>query len=71
MRILSIASQNRHEFTATYVCQHCGAEKTGRGYDNGYFYKKVIPTMVCDRCGKAGSSDYVPLGTKYKEGEVV
>ena len=68
MRILSISSQSRRDFTATYVCQHCGAEKIGRGYDDAFFHERVIPSMVCDRCGKAGSSDYVPQETKYPEG---
>jgi hypothetical protein len=71
MRILSISSQSRRDFTATFVCQHCEAQTIGRGYDDQFFHERVIPAMICNSCGKTAPVDYVPLSTKYAEGEVV
>lgn len=50
-------NQNRRDFTAIYACQDCGYEKTDRGYDDEYFHTTVIPKMVCDKCGTAGTPD--------------
>jgi transcription elongation factor Elf1 len=71
MKIKSIISQNRRDFTAIYECEHCGHEKKGSGYDDRYFHSKVIPEMKCDECGMTASADYLPLATKYPEGTQV
>jgi len=71
MKIKVIHSQHRRDFDATYVCEHCGYEEKGYGYDDDYFHNSVIPNMECKNCGKKGSEDYRPLSTKYPEGMVV
>ena len=71
MKIKTIKSQSRRDFTAIYVCEHCGHEKQGSGYDDDNFHRKVVPAMKCDKCGKTADADYRPLGTKYAAHEVV
>ena len=72
MIIKEIVEQNRRDFTAVYVCEHCGAERRGSGYDDDNFHRYVVPTMECKSCGKrANVDDFRPLGTKYPEGQVV
>jgi len=66
VRIERKIDQHRRDFTALYVCEHCGAEKTDRGYDDRYFHETVIPSMACDACGKTAagpsSTPTVPEG---------
>ena len=71
MKIKTIISQYRRDFTATYVCEHCGHEKDGYGYDDSNFHQNVIPTMECGNCGRVAPKDYRPLTTKYPDGYVV
>jgi len=68
MKIERIIRQNRRDFTAIYVCEHCGHTKEGSGYDDANFHQNVIPKMVCEGCGKTADSSYRPLTTKYSEG---
>ena len=68
MKIDKILNQNRRDFTAVYVCEHCGHKETGRGYDDANFHQNVIPDMACKSCGKKAGNDYRPLLTKYPEG---
>ena len=71
MRIQSIESQNRRDFTAIYVCEHCNHTKRGSGYDDNNFHRNVIPNMTCENCGERSPEEYRPFGTKYAEHEVV
>lgn len=71
MKIDRILDQNRRDFRAVYVCEHCGRTTEGTGYDDANFHANVIPAMVCGACGKTSPSDYQPLATKYPEGMVV
>lgn len=66
-----IVSQSRRDFKAIYVCEHCGHEKRGYGYDDTNFHVNVIPQMECDICGKIAGHDYRPLATKYPDHIVV
>ncbi|HNG13998.1 MAG TPA: hypothetical protein PL173_13010 [Saprospiraceae bacterium] len=68
MKIKTILSQHRRDFTAIYECEHCGNTNQGSGYDDSYFHKKVIPEMTCDKCGKKADANYRPLATKYPDG---
>lgn len=52
MRIKEKINQSRRDFKAVYECEHCGHEEIDRGYDDHYFHEKVIPEMVCKKCGK-------------------
>jgi primosomal protein N' len=72
MKIQKINSQNRRDFWADMVCDHCGhVEKNVSGYDDDYFHRNVIPNMKCKKCGKVAGDDYRPLGTKYAADKVV
>ena len=71
MKIEKITSQNRRDFTAWFVCEHCGYRHERSGYDDDYFHREVIPDMKCPDCGKKSPSDYRPMGTKYPANEVV
>lgn len=55
MRIKTKVSQHRRDFQAVYVCEHCGYERKGSGYDDANFHQNVIPAMVCPECGAAGA----------------
>ena len=68
MKIKEIISQYRRDFRAIYVCEWCGFEEHGKGYDDEYFHKEVIPTMVCEECERVSPEDYRPLTTKYPKG---
>jgi hypothetical protein len=68
MKIKKITQQYRRDFHCIYVCEHCGNEEEGGGYDDDYFHRNVIPKMKCAACGKVAASDYRPMGTKYPEG---
>lgn len=68
MKIDKILSQNRRDFRAVYVCEHCGETTEAYGYDDANFHHNVIPAMVCAKCGKTAAADYRPLETKYPEG---
>lgn len=68
MKIKEILSQHRRDFTAIYVCEHCGYEEESGGYDDANFHQNVIPKMPCSKCGKVASEDYRPLATKYPDG---
>lgn len=71
MKIKTIKSQHRRDFTAIYECEHCGATMEGNGYDDDNFHQNVIPKMKCEKCGKTAGDDYRPLKTKYESWEVV
>lgn len=71
MKIKTIKSQNRRDFTAIYECEHCGHTHEGYGYDDRNFHENAIPAMVCPACGKKAGPDYRPLTTKYPAGQLV
>jgi len=64
MRINKIISQNRRDFRAIYICEHCGNEEIKSGYDDENFHNNVIPKLVCKNCNKTASEDYRPRSTK-------
>lgn len=68
MKINNIVHQHRRDFTAVYICEHCGETEEKSGYDDAYFHANVIPKMKCSACGKTAGGDYRPLATKYPEG---
>ena len=67
MKIKQITSQHRRDFEAIYVCEHCGHEYKGSGYDDCNFHARVIPGMTCPICGKKAADNYRPLATKYHD----
>lgn len=71
MKIKEIKSQTRRDFIAIYVCEHCGNEKEGSGYDDTNFHQNVIPNMECTECGKKAPENYRALTTKYPDGMVI
>ena len=68
MKIKEIVSQSRRDFSAIYICEHCGHTKKGYGYDDSNFHQNVIPMMKCESCEKTAEKDYRPLTTKYPDG---
>lgn len=71
MKIKEIVAQHRRDFTAIFVCEHCGHELERTGYDDEEFHKNVIPDLECGKCGKKSPKNYRPLTTKYAAGERV
>ena len=71
MRIKKITSQHRRDFSAIYECEHCGHEKRGTGYDDDYFHRNVVSTMICPACGKNADEDFRPMETKYPADKVI
>lgn len=71
MKIKTIVSQHRRDFTAIYECEHCGHEFEGSGYDDHNFHNNVIPALPCPECKKTAGDDYVPASPKYAPHEVV
>jgi len=71
MKIKIIESMIRRDFSAIYVCGHCGNEEKGYGYDDEYFHHHVIPEMKCKKCGMIEGKDYDPRKTKYSSHEIV
>jgi primosomal protein N' len=68
MRISKILSQNRRDFYALYVCEHCGHVEEASGYDDHNFHAGVIPAMECKKCGKTAPEDFEPVTPLYPEG---
>lgn len=71
MKIKKITNRNRRDFTALYVCEHCGWENTRGGYDDTYFHHNVIPDMKCGDCGKKTGENYIPCETRYPDSFVI
>lgn len=71
MKVKEILNQHRRDFTAIYECEHCGSTRKDSGYDDDHFHRNVIPSWVCEDCGKTSPESYRPLGTKYPEGKMV
>ncbi len=69
MKIKEIVYQNRRDFTAVYICEHCGETDTrSGGYDDAYYHRNVIPKMRCGTCGNTAGDNYRPRTPKYPEG---
>lgn len=68
MKINKSLYQHRRDFRAIYECEHCGFRKEDSGYDDNYFHNEVIPSMMCEKCGKTADESYRPLTPKYAEG---
>jgi len=71
MKIKTIISQCRRDFTAEYECDWCGYTYKGRGYDDANFHQIVIPQMKCPECMKAAGNNYRALTTKYPDNMIV
>lgn len=67
MHIDRILKQTRRDFTAVFVCEHCGYAEEKNGYDDSYFHTVVIPGMTCKMCDKKADGTYRPLTTKYPD----
>ncbi|MCI4435419.1 MAG: hypothetical protein JHC33_01230 [Ignisphaera sp.] len=67
MKIKEILDKYRRDLVAVYECEHCGHIITAGGYDDKNFHTKVIPAMICEKCGKTSADDYVPLQPEYPE----
>ncbi len=53
MKIKTIISEHRNDFSAIMQCEHCGHEhKITSGYHDNNYHTNVIPAMKCQSCGK-------------------
>lgn len=71
MKIKEIIYQHRRDFRAIYICEHCGHEEGGSGYDDANFHQNVISSWKCESCGKVANKNYRPLATKYPAHAVI
>ena len=71
MKIKKILSRSRRDFTALYVCEFCGYEEEGCGYDDRNFHENVIPDMKCEKCKQKNHLDYLSVATKYPDDLIV
>ena len=67
MKIKEIINQHRRDFHAIYICEHCGHEENGSGYDDSNFHQNVIPAKKCKKCGEKAPENYRPLAPKYDD----
>jgi len=65
MHIKRFISQNRRDFRAVYVCEHCSFAEEGYGYDDENFHQNVIPQKKCKKCGKVAGPGYRAYATKH------
>jgi len=66
MKIKRIRLQYSSCFSAILECENCKHEETiWTGYDVANYHNHVIPSFVCQNCGKKSPEDYRPLTTKY------
>jgi len=69
MRIQKITHQHRRDFSADFICEHCGnIDHDSTCYDDTYYHSIVIPAKKCSSCGKIAGDDYQPKTTKYPNG---
>lgn len=64
MRIKTIVSEHRNDFTSDMECEHCGhVYRNTSGYHDNYYHTKVIPSLYCGACGKnrAGEVERAPV----------
>lgn len=58
MKIASILSQHRNDYSARMVCEHCDATAVDNcGYNDHNYHANVIPAMHCPACGKNRAGD--------------
>ena len=58
MKIKKILRQNRNDFAATMVCEHCGHTMELRtGYHDWHYHNRVIPAMVCTACKRNAAGE--------------
>ena len=67
MKIKTITSSYRRDFTADMECEACGnIDKLKYGYDDANYHQNVIPAMKCTACNVASntqtSSAIIPAG---------
>ena len=67
MKIKEKLSQSRRDFTAIYVCEHCGYEYKSYGYDDTNFHHNVIPNMECPVCNKKSVDGLPTSGPIYQD----
>ncbi len=72
MKITKIISQCRRDFSAEMTCEGCGNKQiNNNGYDDDFYYERVIPNMKCKECGESTitlGKSIEPQATKYPEG---
>lgn len=63
MKIKTILTEHRADFTAIMQCEHCGSEeKNNTGYHDHFYHTRVIPAMHCRACGLNREGEYLAGG---------
>ena len=52
MKIKEIREQLGNDLFGTMECEHCGNVQKLVGYADNYFFTKVLPAYLCQKCGK-------------------
>lgn len=53
MKIKTITSKYRNDFSADLECEHCGTvQHIDTGYNDNYYHTIVLPRLFCPACGK-------------------
>jgi len=55
MKIDKITFEMGRDFYAVMRCEHCDSTQENKaGYHDAYYHNEVIPSMVCETCGRTG-----------------
>lgn len=63
MKIKTILTEHRNDFTAIMQCEHCASEEPNKaGYHDNHYHTRVIPAMHCKSCGLNRAGVYLEGG---------
>jgi hypothetical protein len=61
MVLKEMTSNFRNDFKGILVCEHCGHEADLKnGYSDDFYFRHVIPSMLCKDCGLNRSGTKTP-----------
>jgi hypothetical protein len=53
MKIKTILTGHRNDFSAIIECEHClSTAHLATGYHDNFYHTQVLPSMFCPVCGK-------------------
>lgn len=71
MHIEKIISQHRRDLQVQLECEHCEHTYEAAGYDDEFYHRTAVPSLLCPECGKRAGPGFKPLTPKYPEGMTV
>lgn len=63
MVVEKITRRYHADFWGEFKCEHCRSISTGQGYQDGFYYKNVLPLCKCPACGLQSRKG--PVKTSY------